>query len=124
VLPRVLLVEDNPMNQRVVTLMTGRLGYNIEVVSDGRAAVDALAGGSQYALVLMDCHLPEMDGFEATRLIRQLDGPAAKTPIVALTASAYAADRQRCLDAGMDDFLAKPITFALFAAMLRRWLPD
>ena len=123
-LPRILLVEDNPMNQRVVTLMTDRLGYTIDVVTDGRAAVNAIAGGASYALVLMDCQMPELDGFEATRQIRKLDGPAGRTPIVALTASAYAADRQRCLDSGMDDFLAKPITFALFAAMLRRWLPD
>jgi signal transduction histidine kinase/ActR/RegA family two-component response regulator len=121
--PHVLLVEDNPMNQRVVTLMTTRLGYKLDVVSDGRAAVQTLAHGKQYDLILMDCHLPELDGFEATRLIRRIEGAAAQVPIVALTASAYAADRQRCLDAGMDDFLAKPITFGEFAALLRRWLP-
>jgi signal transduction histidine kinase/CheY-like chemotaxis protein len=119
----VLLVEDNPMNQRVVTLMSERLGYQIDVVSDGRAALQVVSSGKPYDLILMDCHLPELDGFEATRLIRQLEGSAARTPIIALTASAYAADRQHCLDAGMDDFLAKPITFALFTAMLRRWLP-
>jgi signal transduction histidine kinase/CheY-like chemotaxis protein len=121
--PRLLLVEDNAMNQRVVTLMTARLGYDLDVVSDGRSALDALGDGKLYDLILMDCHLPEMDGFEATRLIRAREGSAARTPIVALTASAYAADRQLCLDAGMDDYLAKPITFALFASMLRRWLP-
>jgi CheY-like chemotaxis protein len=121
--PRVLLVEDNPMNQRVVTLMSDRLGYQLEIVTDGRAAVDAAAGGALYDLILMDCHLPELDGFEATRQIRKLGGPAARVPIIALTASAYEADRQRCLDAGMDDFLAKPITFALFSEMLGRWLP-
>jgi two-component system, sensor histidine kinase len=118
-----LLVEDNPMNQRVVTLMTERLGHAIDVVSDGRAAIEAVAsGGKRYDLILMDCHLPELDGFEATRRIRRLEGEAARTPIVALTASAYATDRQRCLDAGMDDFLAKPITFALFSTTLKRWL--
>lgn len=94
---RLLLVEDNPMNQRVVTLMTERLGYDIDVVADG---------------------------FEATGRIRPLGGEPGKTPIVALTASAYAADRQRCLDAGMNDFLAKPITFGLFASTLARWLED
>jgi CheY-like chemotaxis protein len=120
--PRLLLVEDNPMNQRVVTLMTERLGHEIDIVSDGRAAIDAIANRPPYDLILMDCHLPELDGFEATRLIRQLDGSVARTPIVALTASAYATDRQRCLDAGMDDYLAKPITFALFSSTLRRWL--
>ena len=110
------------MNQRVVTLMTERLGHAIDVVSDGQAAIEAVSHGTSYDLILMDCHLPELDGFEATRRIRQLDGEAGRTPIVALTASAYAADRQRCLDAGMNDFLAKPITFALYASTLKRWL--
>jgi CheY-like chemotaxis protein len=113
------------MNQRVVTLMTERLGHAIDVVADGRAAIEAVASGARrYDLILMDCHLPELDGFEATRRIRRLEGEAARTPIVALTASAYATDRQRCLDAGMDDFLAKPITFALFSTTLKRWLGD
>jgi CheY-like chemotaxis protein len=102
--------------------MTQRLGYAIDVVADGRAAIEAVSSRPRYDLVLMDCHLPELDGFEATRQIRQLDGEAARTPIIALTASAYAADRQRCLAAGMDDYLAKPITFALFASTLKRWL--
>jgi CheY-like chemotaxis protein len=119
---RLLLVEDNSMNQRVVTLMTERLGYDLEIVTDGRAAVEAVASGPRYDLILMDCHLPELDGFEATRLIRELGGEPGQTPIVALTASAYASDRQKCLDAGMNDFLAKPITFALFASTLNRWL--
>jgi signal transduction histidine kinase len=120
---RLLLVEDNPMNQRVVTLMTERLGYALDVVSDGVAALEAVTSTRRYDLILMDCHLPGMDGFEATRLIRELEGTSAHTPIVALTASAFAADRQRCLDAGMDDYLAKPITLSTFATMLRRWLP-
>jgi CheY-like chemotaxis protein len=119
---RLLLVEDNAMNQRVVTLMTERLGYDLDVVTDGRAAIQAVASGTRYDLILMDCHLPELDGFEATRLIRKLGGEPGQTPIVALTASAYATDRQRCLDAGMNDFLAKPITFALFASTLTHWL--
>ena len=111
------------MNQRVVTMMSERLGYQIEIVPDGEKAVQVVSRGSRYDLVLMDCHLPEMDGFEATRLIRQIEGSATHTPIIALTASAFDADRQRCFDAGMDDFLAKPITFAVFTSMLRRWLP-
>ena len=110
------------MNQRVVTLMTERLGYELDVVTDGRAAIEAVSSGRRYSLILMDCQMPELDGFEATRLIREIAGDPGQTPIVALTASAYAADRQRCLDAGMNDFLAKPITFALFASTLARWL--
>jgi CheY-like chemotaxis protein len=120
----VLLVEDNPMNQRVVRLMTGRLGYAIDVVSDGQTALQAVAEGQRYDVILMDCHLPEMDGFEATRRIRQLERPSEHTTIIALTASAYAADRQRCLDAGMDDYLAKPITYGEFATAMRRWLGE
>jgi signal transduction histidine kinase/CheY-like chemotaxis protein len=119
---RVLLVEDNMMNQRVVTLMMEHLGYGLDIVSDGTAAIETLASGAGYDLILMDCHMPEMDGFEATRRIRQLDGLVARTPIVALTANAFPADRQRCLDAGMDDYLAKPITFDLFSKMVRKWL--
>ena len=121
---RLLLVEDNPMNQRAVTLMTERLGYDIDVVADGQAAIEAVSDGPRYDVILMDCHLPEIDGFEATRRIRKLGGEPGKTPIVALTASAYAADRQRCLDAGMNAFLAKPITFGLFASTLARWLEE
>ena len=112
------------MNQRVVTLMTERLGYDIDVVADGQAAIEAVSDGPRYDVILMDCHLPEIDGFEATRRIRKLGGEPGKTPIVALTASAYAADRQRCLDAGMNDFMAKPITFGLFASTLARWLEE
>jgi CheY-like chemotaxis protein len=119
---RLLLVEDNPMNQRVVTLMSERLGYRVDIVTDGRAALQRVADGAEYDLILMDCHLPELDGFEATRQIRQIEAEGAHIPIIALTASAYASDRQQCFDAGMDDFLAKPITYALFAAMLKRWL--
>jgi signal transduction histidine kinase/ActR/RegA family two-component response regulator len=119
---RVLLVEDNAMNQRVVTLMMEHLSYDLDIASDGQAAIDALSSGLGYDLVLMDCHMPGIDGFEATRQIRQLDGLVARTPIVALTANAFPADRQRCLDAGMNDYLAKPITFDVFARTLSRWL--
>jgi CheY-like chemotaxis protein len=119
---RLLVVEDNLMNQRVVSLMADRLGYRVDLVGDGLAAVERVSNDAAYDLVLMDCHLPELDGFEATRRIRALGGDAAQLPIVALTASAFESDRQRCLDAGMDDFLAKPITFAQFTLTVRRWV--
>jgi signal transduction histidine kinase/ActR/RegA family two-component response regulator len=121
---RVLLVEDNLMNQRVVTLMMDHLGYALDVAADGMAAIEAVRTSPGYDLILMDCHLPQMDGFEATRQIRQLDGLVARTPIVALTANAFPSDRQRCLDAGMDDYLAKPITFDLFSKTIRKWLEN
>ena len=109
------------MNQHVVTLMMGHLGYGLDVVEDGTVAIETLDTGARYDLILMDCHMPEMDGFEATRRIGQLDSLVVRTPIVALTANAFPADRQRCLDAGMDDYLAKPITFDLFSKMVRKW---
>lgn len=120
--PRLLVVEDNPMNQRIVSLMADRLGYRADIVGDGLTAVERVAKDAAFDLILMDCHLPELDGFEATRRIRALDGDAARIPIVALTASAFETDRQRCLNAGMDDFLAKPITFAQFTMTVRRWI--
>ncbi|MGE3269355.1 MAG: response regulator, partial [Chloroflexota bacterium] len=119
---RVLLVEDNDLNRRIVILMAERLGYEVEAVTNGQHAIAALKSGVGFDLILMDCHLPEEDGFEVTRRIQQLDGAASLTPIVALTANAHASDRQRCLDAGMVDFMAKPVTFQVFAQTLRRWL--
>ena len=90
--------------------------------SDGEAACDAAARG-RYDLVFMDCHMPVMDGFEATRRIRERGAaaPGARTPIVALTADALAGDRERCLDAGMDDYMTKPVSAAQLAAAVQRW---
>jgi len=120
--PRLLLAEDSTMNQRIIRLMCERLGYEVDIVSNGHAAVRAAAEGTPYALVLMDCHLPELDGIAAARQIRQLPGLAAHVPIIALTASAYATDRERCIAAGMNDYLTKPLTFGQFAATVQAWL--
>jgi len=120
-LPReldVLLVEDNPVNQRVAESMLQRLGYRVHTVGDGRQALQALLRRS-YALVLMDCQMPVMDGFEATRAIRRTEQESgAHVTIVAMTANALAGDRERCLEAGMDDYLAKPVTLRDLRAML------
>jgi signal transduction histidine kinase/CheY-like chemotaxis protein len=105
---RVLVVEDNPVNQLVARKLCERLGFEADVVKDGALAV-AQVVRVEYALVLMDCQMPVMDGYEATRAIRALAHPAAKVPIVALTASALEADLQRCLDCGMNDALTKPV---------------
>jgi PAS domain S-box-containing protein len=118
---RVLVAEDNDTNREVALAQLQMLGYEADAVADGRLAVEALGHGS-YDLILMDCQMPEMDGFEATRLIRASIDSAI--PIVAMTASAMAADRRICLSAGMNDYLAKPVEMAELSEMLARWLPD
>ena len=120
--PRVLVVEDNPVNQKVAAMMLEKLGCRVDVAANGREAVEGLAR-IQYALVFMDCQMPEMDGFEATRLIRQQERAWGHIPIVAMTANAMAEDRARCLAIGMDDFLSKPVQSQDLAEILRRWLP-
>ena len=107
---RILLAEDNEVNQLVAASILEQFGYECRVVNDGEAAVAAVRG-EDYDLVLMDCQMPGMDGFEATRTIRREEQQAAadRLPIVALTANAIKGDRERCLSAGMDDYVTKPI---------------
>jgi signal transduction histidine kinase/CheY-like chemotaxis protein len=105
---RLLLAEDNKVNQRVAQLMLEQMGFAVDVVPNGAAAVDAVAAG-RYDAVLMDCQMPVMDGYEATRTIRRTEPDGERLPIIALTASALESDRERCLAAGMDDHVAKPI---------------
>jgi len=100
---------------------TRRLGSRVDVVEDGRGAIEA-ASNLLYDAILMDCQMPIVDGFEATAAIRQLDGPAARTPVIALTASAMHGDRERCLAAGMDDYITKPVRRAVLSETLRRWV--
>jgi CheY-like chemotaxis protein len=120
-LARLLLVEDNSMNQKVVLLMLRKLGYSADIAANGREAIDAIAGQS-YDLVLMDCRMPEMDGFEATQHIRLSAGPAAHIPIIAVTACAFAEDREACLKSGMNDYLSKPVRVQELGAKLEFWL--
>jgi two-component system sensor histidine kinase/response regulator len=117
---RVLVVEDNAVNQRVVALMLRKLGYSPEVAANGSEALRALELGS-YNAILMDCQMPEMDGFEAARAIRSRPWKAAATPIIALTANALQGERERCVAAGMNDYLAKPLTLELLSDKLREW---
>ncbi|VXD01658.1 Histidine kinase [Pseudomonas sp. 8Z] len=116
----VLLVEDNPVNQTVIEAMLRSLGYQVTLVSDGQQALQQVEQ-SDYALILMDCRLPLMDGYEATRRIRQLP-QHAQLPIIALTANALQGDRENCLAAGMNDYLAKPFKRAELQRLLQRWL--
>ena len=116
---RVLIAEDNPVNQKVAALTLRRLGYQPDIVDDGAKAVAAVRA-RPYDLVLMDVMMPNMTGLEATRAIREDPGPHPPPAIVALTANALDGDRQRCLDAGCDDYLSKPAAPALLAATIER----
>ena len=119
--PRILLVEDNLVNQKVAVLMLERLGCRVDIANNGREALQA-AGSNSYDLVLMDCQMPEMDGFEATRRIRQLPEQERRLPIVALTANAFEEDRHQAMAAGMDDFVTKPFTAAKLEQIFVDWL--
>jgi CheY-like chemotaxis protein len=121
----VLVAEDNVVNQKIALAMLGRLGCTAEVAVQGAAAVVAWESGA-FDLVLMDCQMPVLDGFEATRQIRALEAAAdrPRTPIIALTANALTGDREFCLAAGMDDHLGKPFTLAQIRAALERWTGD
>jgi signal transduction histidine kinase/ActR/RegA family two-component response regulator len=118
---RVLVAEDNPVGQMLVQRHLERMGCVVDVVANGRLAVEAVRTGT-YNLVLMDCQMPELDGISAAREIRSLPSTAGLVPIVALTANAVAGDREVCFGAGMDDYLAKPVRLAQLTAALDRWL--
>ena len=119
---RVLLAEDNAVNQRVAQRLLQKLGWDVGVVGNGEEAVAAVAGGGWDA-ILMDCQMPVMDGFEATMAIRTIEGEGRRVPIIALTAEALAGDRERCLKSGMDDYLSKPVRAEQLHAALERWVP-
>ena len=117
---RILLVEDNPLNQKVAVRMLESLGHAVTTAGDGREALGALAVRS-FDLVLMDCQMPELDGFEATRELRRREGAGPRTPVVALTADATPGAREQCLAAGMDDYLVKPMRRDALASAVERW---
>ena len=120
---RVLLAEDNAINREVCETMLADLGLDVEVAVDGAEAVSRVEQG-KYDVILMDCQMPVIDGYEATRMIRDLEESEGleRTPVVALTAHVMAGDREKCLEHGMDDYLGKPFTKATLGAILKNWL--
>lgn len=118
----ILVVEDNRLNQKVAMLLLSKLGKSVDTAMNGLEALQAVTR-QRYSLILMDCHMPEMDGFEATVAIRQLEAQTGfYTPIIAVTALTTAADKQRCLDAGMDDYIPKPIERDILKAKIDHWI--
>jgi len=116
---RILVAEDNPTNQKVIILLLEKFGCSVEIAQNGSEAVDLIGAGRGFDAILMDCQMPVMDGLEAARRIRRL---GSKIPIIALTANAMDGERERCLDAGMDDYLSKPVRAAELRAKLVQWV--
>ena len=117
---RVLVAEDNPINQKIVRIMLQKAGCEVFAVDDGDKAVQAVQS-NPFDLVLMDLHMPQLDGLQATKRIRGLDSNVKEVPIIALTASAFTDDRDRCLAAGMNDFITKPIRLDYLLEKCRYW---
>jgi CheY-like chemotaxis protein len=118
-LQTILVVDDNQVNLKVAAKQLKRLGYRVDLADSGKAALDALSS-PHYPIVLLDCEMPEMDGYATTAEIRRRDGDSRHTIIVAMTAHALEGARRRCLDAGMDEYVAKPVTLQTLAAVLER----
>lgn len=118
---RILIAEDNLINQKLVLQLLKRQGHHVDVAANGEEAVE-LFRRSPYPLVLMDAQMPEMDGYEATRVIRSLERGEQRAIIIALTANVMSGDRDRCLEAGMDDYLPKPIQAHEFYDSINSWI--
>lgn len=118
----ILVAEDNIVNQKITILLLEKLGLQAQIVNNGLEAVQAVSE-RLYPVVLMDCHMPEMDGFESTRAIRRMEISSGRhTPIIAVTALAMAGDRERCIEAGMDDYISKPIDKERLKNKLNQWM--
>ncbi len=116
----VLVVEDNPVNQRMAVRMLEKMGCRVDVAANGAEALKK-AAQSLYDLIFMDCQMPEMDGYEATAEIRRCEGHSKHTLIIAMTAHTMQGDREKCLQAGMDDFLPKPVKKETLSEILQKW---
>jgi CheY-like chemotaxis protein len=121
-LARVLVAEDNLVNQRLAVAIHKKLSCVVDLAVNGRQALELL-DRTNYDIVFMDCQMPELDGYEATRELRRRESGGQHVPIVAMTAHAMPGDREKCLESGMDDYLAKPIKLQEIEAALARWVP-
>lgn len=120
---KILIVEDDFANQQVATLFLKKFGYQTQVAENGSVAV-SLSEKNRYSLILMDCQMPIMDGFSATKSIRSIQGPNQTTPIIALTANLVSGIRADCEECGMNDILYKPVTMAAMQEMVDKWLKE
>lgn len=119
---RVLIADDNPVNREIAARMLEKMGYECALAADGRAAID-MHRSQPFDMILMDCDMPHVDGFQATAIIRSAEDISGRTPVIALTASTSQGEREKCLASGMDDYLSKPIRPQLLSEILARWLP-
>ena len=120
----ILIVEDNLVNQKVISAMLGKLDYAVDIVSDGRQAVAAV-NNHEYDMVFMDCQMPVMDGYTATQEIRKgEEGAEGRLPIIAMTANAMMDDQGRCYAAGMDGFMSKPVMLDELQNIIDKWCPE
>ncbi len=119
---KILLAEDNLVNQKLAIKLLQKRGVQVTVAENGKQVIELLESQGPFDLILMDCQMPVMDGYESTQQVRRLKGPTSKIPIVALTANAMSGDRERCLNTGMDDYLSKPIVISELDRILQRWL--
>ena len=120
---RILLVEDDVLNQEVMGAMLRILGYHTDIATDGAEALQALSSNN-YQLILMDCKMPVMDGFEAVNTIRNSAEAWRHIPVIAITANALSGERERCMNAGMDEYLSKPVKMEDLGKMLERFISD
>jgi CheY-like chemotaxis protein len=121
VVARVLVVEDNVVNQKVAKRLLEKLGCRVDLAANGKEAVDMFES-MPFDAIFMDCQMPEMDGYEATRVIRGRQGSRLRIPIIAMTAGVMEAERERCVSAGMDDFVPKPVVAAALRKAVERWV--
>lgn len=123
--PQILVVEDNQIERRVISMLGDKIGLTVVTASTAKEALEQLSDNHRFSIILMDWQLPDMSGLECARIVRERENKTGRrTPIIAVTANALLGDKQKCLEAGMDDYLSKPFTMQQFETTLMRWLKD